>query len=84
MTAIEKAIRAVRAAESSAADVAGNMESALFLGERCGSQENTLQALEWAASNVKSAKFKIDEALAAVREMRQAVAASAAEGDGHA
>lgn len=68
MSTIEEAIRAVREAESSVADVAGNMESALFLVKRCESRE-TLQALEWASQNLETAKWLIRDALEAVREM---------------
>lgn len=69
MSIIEKAIRAVRDAETAAADVAGNMESARFLVERCESRKETLQALEWATQNLETAKWRIRDALEAVREM---------------
>lgn len=69
MSTIEKAIRAVREAELSSADVAGNLESALFLVQRCESRKETLQALEWATQNLETAKWRIRDALEAVREM---------------
>lgn len=69
MSNIEKAIRAVRDAETAAADVAGNMESARFLVERCESRKETLQALEWATQNLETAKWRVKDALEAVREM---------------
>lgn len=70
-TKIERAISAVRAAELSAADVSGNMESALFLVERCESRKETIQALEWATENVKTAAWRIKDALDAVRVLEQ-------------
>lgn len=69
MSTIEKAIRAVRDAETAAADVASIMESARFLVERCESRKETLQALEWASQNLETAKWRIRDALEAVREM---------------
>jgi len=70
-TNIERAINAVRAAELSAADVSGNMESARFLVERCESRKETIQALEWAAENVQTAAWRIKDALEAVRALEQ-------------
>ena len=69
MSMIEKAIRAVREAETAAADVSGNMESARSLVERCESRKEALQALEWASQNLETAKWRIRDALEAVREM---------------
>lgn len=69
MSTIEEAIRAVREAESSTADVAGNMASALLLVERCELRKETLQALEWASQNLETAKWLVRDALEAVREM---------------
>lgn len=72
MSKIEQAILAVRKAESTTADAAGNMESALYLIERCNSAGEAIQTLGWAANNARLAVRLIDEAIAAAREMERA------------
>lgn len=67
MSTIESAIRAVREAETSADNVAGNMESALYLIQRCENVKETLQALEWAQSNLRTFKFHLEDAIVAVK-----------------
>jgi len=69
MSDIDATIRAVRDAESSAADVAGNMESALHLIQRADRIADAVQALEWASENNRSAKYRIEEALASARKI---------------
>lgn len=54
-------------AESSAADVHGNLKEALYLIDQ-GRVADAAERLEWAKKNVSMLPFYIDEALAAARK----------------
>lgn len=69
MSRTNVAARAVRDAEASAGDVAGNMRRALYLIERPDNISDVIEALEWASENAKSLRYRIDEALSATREL---------------
>ena len=71
MSKIEQAILAVRKAEATTADAAGNMESALYLIEHCNSAGEAIRVLGWAASNARLAVMLIDQALAAAQEVER-------------
>jgi hypothetical protein len=69
MTQITDAISAVRAAASSAGNMSGNTDSALYLIEKCGAIEETIRNLEWAESNHRDAGYKIKAAIDAVKKL---------------
>ena len=54
-------------AESSSADVAGNLKEAFYLIDN-GRLADAAERLEWAKKNVSMLPFYIDEALAAARK----------------
>lgn len=68
MSTAETAINSVKEAESSTADVGGNMSRALFMIQRQDSLAEAVESLEWASENIAIAKHRIDKALIAARE----------------
>lgn len=65
---IESVANKVHCAESSAADVVGNMEEAVYLIDK-GRVAEAVERLEWAKKNVNSLPYHIDEALTAARQL---------------